>query len=470
MVLRKSISYQWRLFLPLVALLWFTIAAMVFIQYNREKGYRSNAVKQQLEFVNKRVVFAYEHDADLVPFMKFINEYFEQSVYNDIRVSVYNAASGDLIYSMGEPIKLRKTDADKRPNFYYSEQLSADGNVIVYTAMPYTVSLAQALAPDSTMWVTIIILALIVTIIAYISTLYVGRSVKLLRNFAKSAATERQFNTNTDGFPKDELGDISRQIVNLFNDKVKAIEVSEQEHRVALNAIEEKSRIKRELTNNINHEIKTPVGIIKGYIDTIVDDESMPPETQRHFITKAQEQIIRLCNLLNDISTITRLSESTSQIPTEKLDFHNLVYTIANEVKESGSLNDMEFEFDLPLNCYVKGNASLLSSTILNLIKNSVAYSRGTKMKLELINDAVDMLTFRFYDNGVGVDEQHLPHLFDRFYRIDAGRSRKAGGTGLGLPIVKNTILTHGGKITVSNRFEGGLEFRFTLPKANKIT
>ena len=106
--------------------------------------------------------------------MDFINEYFKQSVYNGARISVYNITTNELIYSLGEPIKLNKTEADKRPNFFYSEQLCKNGEVIVYTAMPYTMSLTEALAPDSTMWVTIILLSLFVTIIAFISTFYIG--------------------------------------------------------------------------------------------------------------------------------------------------------------------------------------------------------------------------------------------------------------------------------------------------------
>lgn len=465
MGLRKQSNYQWRLFFPLVALLWFTIAAMVTIQYNREKSYRTDIIKQQLEFINKRVVSAYEHGTNLAPFMKFVSEYFEQLVYHELRVSVYNIKSNQLIHAIGDPIKLNKTDADRRPNFYYSELKSNDDEIIIYTAMPYTVSLAEVLAPDKTMWITIIILAVTVTIIAFFSTLYLSKSVTLLHKFAKHAATESSLDKNY-RFPKDELGEVSQQIVNLFNSKVKAIEESENEHKVALAAIEEKSRLKRELTNNISHEIKTPVGIIKGYVDTIADDPEMPNETRTHFIGKTQEQITRLCDLLNDISTITRLSETTTAIPTEKLNFHDLVYTIANDLKESGSLKEMTFSFSIPLNCYINGNLSLLSGTILNLIKNSVAYSHGSMMRLDKIAENDTFYTFRYFDDGTGVEEEHIPYLFDRFYRIDAGRSRKAGGTGLGLPIVKNTILTHGGKITVRNRIEGGLEFTFTLPKA----
>ena len=125
----------------------------------------------------------------------------------------------------------------------------------------------------------------------------------------------------------------------------------------------------------------------------------------------------------------------------------------------------MKFHYNLPLECMIKGNATLLSGMISNLIKNAALHSHGTEMGLDLVVESERYYTFRFYDNGTGVDPQHLPHLFERFYRIDAGRSRKAGGTGLGLPIVKNTIEALGGSISVHNGPQGGLEFLFTLEK-----
>lgn len=464
MVLRKRPNYQWRLFFPLVILLWSTIAAMVVIQYNREKSYRNDMAKQQLEFVNKRVIFGYERGIDLKPFLKFVNEYFDQSVYDEVRVSVYDMNNRQLIHAIGEPIKLNKKEADLRPNFFYSKRVSKDGKVAVYTAMPYTVTLIEALAPDRTVWVIILAFAIIVTIIAFISTLYLSKSVKLLHKFAKHATTESTLDTNY-RFPKDELGEVSQQIVTLFNNMTNAIEEREKAHNMALAAIEEKSRIKRELTSNINHELKTPVGIIKGYIDSIADDPEMPADTREHFIKKTQTQITRLCNMLNDISTITRLSEASTEINKQELNFFNLINTIANDIKESGVINEMTFSFGIPHNCTIIGNPSILNSTITNLIKNSAAYSRGTKMRLELCDEDDTFYTFVFYDNGTGVGEEHLPNLFDRFYRIDTGRSRRAGGTGLGLAIVQSAIKNHGGDITVTNRHEGGLQFQFTLPK-----
>lgn len=109
----------------------------------------------------------------------------------------------------------------------------------------------------------------------------------------------------------------------------------------------------------------------------------------------------------------------------------------------------------------------MLTSAISNLFKNAAIHSRGTRIGMSLVSESENFYTFSFWDNGQGVSEEHIPHLFERFYRVDAGRSRKSGGTGLGLPIVKNTIDSLGGAISVYNRSKGGLEFLFTLKKAN---
>lgn len=168
--------------------------------------------------------------------------------------------------------------------------------------------------------------------------------------------------------------------------------------------------------------------------------------------------------MLNDISTITRLEEAATSIPTEKIDFQEVVFTTANDIVESGVNKSMEFVYDIPFDTFIRGNFNLLGNVISNLAKNAANYSGGTEMGIKLINKNRNFYTFSFYDNGKGVEATHLPHLFDRFYRVDTGRSRKNGGTGLGLAIIKSTILTLGGTISVRNRKGGGLEFLFTLP------
>lgn len=224
--------------------------------------------------------------------------------------------------------------------------------------------------------------------------------------------------------------------------------------------------MQHQLTNNINHELKTPVGVIRGYLETVLTSEDMDKETQTYFLTRALNNVERLCALLADVSTMTRLEEGSGKILITELNFHDLIYGLREDFAQSGILKNMKFEFDLPLKCSVYANNNLLTSVITNLARNSALHSRGTTMGIKILAESDKFYTFVFWDDGCGVPQEHLPHLFERFYRVDAGRSRKSGGTGLGLPIVKSTIESLGGAISVYNRPEGGLQFIFTLKKA----
>ncbi len=486
MGLKIRISYRWRLFIPLVLLVAIIVAVLVAFQYEREKNYRADNLNDQLELVSNRLISAYERDVDLAPFVFFLSQYYEGS---KVRVSVYNN-EGKLEYSVGELIIPTMNDGRPTPElemleknggvgtskrisrnaenmeYLYSVRKSSDGKIYVHTAIPYTLSVFEALSSQPSMWVVVIALAVIVFLVAYYATRYLGKNVELLRDFAGCEDNEMRKRFPVDKFHDDELGDIGRQIVKLYKKKDEAIEKSEREHEIALHAIKEKSQMKRQLTNNISHELKTPIGIIKGYIDTITGDESMSAETVRQFVMKASPHVTRLCNLLNDLSTITRLEETAGNVPVAQINFHDLVYSIANEFRNMPLSGDMEFKCDLPVGCMIIGNMSLLSEAMWNLVRNSAVYSHGTLVGVTLVAQSEKFYTFSFYDNGVGVDEKHLPYLFDRFYRVDTGRSRKSGGTGLGLPIVKNTIVSLGGTVSVKNRLGGGLEFMFTLPRA----
>ena len=129
-------------------------------------------------------------------------------------------------------------------------------------------------------------------------------------------------------------------------------------------------------------------------------------------------------------------------------------------------LHGMTFVWDIPFDTRILGNYTLLNNAIMNLVRNSAKYSKGTTISLKRIGEDANTYTFSFADDGTGVGEEHLDHLFDRFYRVDEGRARKSGGTGLGLPIVKSTFEAIGGSVIVRNAIPHGLEFVFTLKKA----
>lgn len=496
MGLRRHISYQWQLFIPLVGTLWLTIIGMALWQSYNEREYRLGLLREQLKLIGERIVDAYENEYNPQRFYNFVSRYYvADPLYDQIRISVYE--DNKLIYSVGNVISLSEVDSDKaegfihgsesendddvkkphtagylqsasrkitNSDFFYWNSHSSDGRMQVYTVLPFNEGINAIGIVDPSIWIVLFGAAAILTVIAYFSTRYFGRNISNLRTLALNAATDPNFIPALD-YPNDELGDITHQIIHMYNERSKAVLKLKREHQVALHAMEEKARMKRQLTNNINHELKTPIGVIKGYLDTILENPDMDPASRDHFLRKMLEHANRLVNLITDVSAMTRLEEGSSLVSTEELDYHDVVYTVCSDLEESGALGEMEFVYDVPTGCLIMGNYNLLTGMLINLAKNAAAYSKGTECGVRLDGEDDKFYHFTFFDNGVGVKEEHLPHLFERFYRVDTGRSRKSGGTGLGLPIVQNTILAHGGSIEVLNGDNGGLWFRYTLPK-----
>lgn len=229
---------------------------------------------------------------------------------------------------------------------------------------------------------------------------------------------------------------------------------------------EEQIRLKRQLTQNIAHELKTPVSSIQGYLETIVSNDNIPREKMMIFLERCYAQSNRLSRLLRDISVLTRMDEAANMIDMEKVDISVLVANIVNEVSLELEQKHITVVNSLKPKIQLRGNYSLLYSIFRNLMDNAIAYA-GSNIHINItcFREDENFYYFSFADTGVGVAPEHLNRLFERFYRVDKGRSRKLGGTGLGLAIVKNAVLIHGGTISAKNNQGGGLEFVFTLAK-----
>lgn len=233
---------------------------------------------------------------------------------------------------------------------------------------------------------------------------------------------------------------------------------------------EDKARLKRQLTQNVAHELKTPVSSIQGYLETIVSNPDIDDETRNQFIQRCYAQSRRLSSLLSDISTLNKLDDAPQGYEFEDVSIKDLLCSIQRDTAMQMEANHVTLRVLLESDVAVRGNPSLLYSVFRNLTDNSIAYGGdGVTITVQLLSESSDTYTFSFSDNGPGVTPEHIPHLFERFYRIDKGRSRKMGGTGLGLAIVKNAVLLHGGSISVRLGSAGGLEFIFTLPKPTAI-
>ena len=229
---------------------------------------------------------------------------------------------------------------------------------------------------------------------------------------------------------------------------------------------EEQALLKRQLTQNISHELKTPVSSIQGFMETIINNPGMDPDKREFFIERCHAQAIRLSYLLQDISMLNKLDEGSGIFDRDDINLNDVIQNVLKDVSLELEEKNITTEVNLPCNATIKGNMSLLYSIFRNLVDNTLHYA-GCNISIQINCFRVDneFLHFSYADTGIGVDSKHLNHLFERFYRVDKGRSRKLGGTGLGLAIVKNAILFHQGRISAKHHPGGGLEFVFSLRK-----
>lgn len=237
------------------------------------------------------------------------------------------------------------------------------------------------------------------------------------------------------------------------------------DERISREQTEKENRMRRELTQNIAHELKTPVASILGYTDTILDSPEMTDEVKHQFIVRTNAQAHRLTTLLQDISTLNRMDYARDMITMERVNVSELFADIAEETALAMQHRQITLHNYLPQSIIVQGNYSLLYSIFRNLMDNAINYA-GKHVTIEVSAEQLpNCWSFTFKDNGIGIPAKHQNRIFERFYRIDKGRSRDMGGTGLGLSIVKNAVLLHGGNIMVGTPDTGGLAFEFTIKK-----
>ncbi len=237
---------------------------------------------------------------------------------------------------------------------------------------------------------------------------------------------------------------------------------------IVLNDVSEQEktrRLKREMTGNIAHELRTPVTSIRGYLETVLETP-LNAEQQRKFTEKAYNQTLVLSELIRDMGLLTKIEETPDKFDFKSVDLHDVVEKVRTDLKDDIAANGVTFRNDLPVGTTVSGNESLLYSIFRNLVDNAVKHAgRDIDVVVGKIADGGKTVAVSFADTGRGIaDEKGLSRIFERFYRIDEGRTRENGGSGLGLSIVKNAVLIHGGDIAARNRDGGGLEFIIHLP------
>lgn len=249
--------------------------------------------------------------------------------------------------------------------------------------------------------------------------------------------------------------------------------LEEEIHKLAIERhkeAEQKKHIdgyRKEFLGNVSHELKTPIFNIQGYISTLIDGGINDPEINVDYLKRADKSVDRMIHIIDDLETISQLEIGTLELDLE-------VYDIAQQIKDV--LDGLDFsankksiklllakKYDKPI--YVRADKFRIRQVLVNLLTNSIKYGREGGKTTITINLFDEQVIIEIKDNGIGIAEQHLPRLFERFYRVDKGRSREQGGTGLGLAIVKHIIEAHGETIDVNSTLNEGTVFTFTLKR-----
>lgn len=470
---KQILRLHWRLYIPLVALLWLIIGITIFYFVSHEKQRQKENLENRLLNVNNTVIDAYMRGVNLQETVSFIQLFTDNTTLTPLRITVYDrngvmiadnpAATIHLYDADGKPNPdlaelLEKDDYNTVRNMIYDNDMSMicckvspDGEIYTLAALPYEGEVLAFLSYDPMVWVVVVVLGLLTSVIAYFGVRAICHNVYTLRDFADAIAGDRlPDDIDTWRFSRDELGDVSRNLLTLYRNK--------------MNAEQEKIAHERLVSRNISHELKTPVGIIKGYIDTVLSDRDMPENVRHDFLIRIQQNADRLASLISDVSMVMRLSGDELAGQLSMVDFRQLIERLAEDITHSHIADGITFSYKMPEPCLVIAHKSLLTNVLLNLVYNTAKHSGATEMSLEHTGSHNGLHTFTFSDNGRGVAEEHISRLFDLFYRVDPGRARKNGGSGLGLPLVRRIITAMGGTIKVENVPTGGLKFTFTLP------
>ena len=473
-----KLSYHKRLFIMLLAFSWTIILCFVSFQYMREKQYRSEFIDAQLQLYNVHLIAAIDEG---LPYEDYIAT--KEQPFDDLRVTVISH-SGDVLFDNmisidsldNHSLRPEVASAMKKGSGYLiGRQSASDGReyfysatkgerCVVRTAIPYSASLQELLRADWTFLSIMIAMSFIMGVLGYYATKRLGNNIERLNRFAAKAEKGESFD-EAESFPNDELGSISNHIVKLYAQLQKTIKDRDVAHEATMREEQEKIRIKQQLTNNINHELKTPVASIQVCLETLLSGINLSEEKKQELIERCYANNERLRRLLEDVSLITRMESGSQLIGKESVTINSIIDEVADELEMMPENERLNLHTDFNEVVVVEGNLSLIGSIFRNLTENAIAYSGGKNIYISLIDNNEGSCTIRFEDDGCGVDEMQLSRLFERFYRVDKGRSRRMGGTGLGLAIVKHAVQFHGGTIAVSNREEGGLRFEFSLKK-----
>lgn len=262
---------------------------------------------------------------------------------------------------------------------------------------------------------------------------------------------------------------VKQQITTDMATLTEEIDKYARDKKLEIETLKVREQYRKEFMGNVSHELKTPLFTVQGYIETLLDGAMDNEKINRKYLERANKGVERLTYIIKDLDMITKLETGDLSLNVEEFDIVALVKNVFEllEIKASKKKITLTFDTDYEKPIVVRGDRERIEQVLTNLVVNSIKYGedKGTT-EVSIENLIKSKVIVRVTDNGEGIAQEHLPRLFERFYRVDKSGSRKVGGSGLGLAIVKHIIEAHDEKLYVESEVNVGSEFSFTLEKA----
>ncbi|MBR4801345.1 MAG: HAMP domain-containing histidine kinase [Bacteroidales bacterium] len=471
---KLELKYRYRLVIYLLILL--TLLALFFVLYvsRQSRVYSISAMQNELrdavELVKDSLDLGRSPESITLDggigftLIDTLGEVLYDSRQKDISIPDNVLSSTEIANASvsGEGSALRSSLGEPDTEYLYYARRFGDRYIRSYSK--FEISRPAQVEKDNTYFILIAVL-----LIALIATfIYVLRRLsKPLSTYSElvGAIKEDGSRLSKIKFGNDELGDVGREIASTFSQLEKA------------------KKYKQQISHNIAHELKTPLTGVRAYLETIINSEDMTPEQMRKFVGKAYSQTIRLADLVDEVSTLNKLDESSelakadeSLYRIEEVNIKSCLDDILEEIGYKLEKNNITFNPRVSSRLKINGCYNLIYSLFKNLIDNSIEHG-GSGIEISLVAGIEQVsgeggykINFTYTDTGKGVPAEALERIFERFYRVEEGRTRKTGGSGLGLAIVKNAVVFHKGTITASEREGGGIIFKFSLYSLDKVS
>jgi two-component system phosphate regulon sensor histidine kinase PhoR len=311
-------------------------------------------------------------------------------------------------------------------------------------------------------WAQIVAVFLLVFIVAFIANFYliryyIFRRIKLIYKIIHRQKLPSDFKAGKIAMSKNILDEVEREVD----------EWAEQ-HNEDYEELERLASYRRQFIGDVSHELKTPIFNIQGFIHTLLDGAINDPTVNMQFLRRAAKNADRLQAIVEDLETINKLEAGQMVLDLREFDIHDLAEEVFSDLEMRAGERNVRLVFKDGANQHfrVRADKETIRQVLMNLVHNSIKYGREGGITKVSFYDMETFILVEISDNGIGIDPEHLDHLFDRFYRADKSRSRDAGGTGLGLSIVKHIIEAHKQTVNVRSTQTQGSTFGFTLEKA----